>query len=48
MELFRTEKKGWGVQSWDVIKQGEFVAEFTGQGAAVQFCGLSKYYISNL
>lgn len=31
MEVFRTEGKGWGVRSWDPIKAGEFVCEFTGE-----------------
>lgn len=31
LEVFRTEKKGWGVRSWDTIPAGAYVCEFTGE-----------------
>ncbi|CAI7814034.1 unnamed protein product [Closterium sp. NIES-54] len=30
LEVFKTEKKGWGVRSWDAIPAGHFVCEYTG------------------
>lgn len=31
LEVFRTEKKGWGVRSWDTIPAGAYVCDFTGE-----------------
>lgn len=30
LEIFKTEKKGWAVRSWDFIPSGGFVCEYTG------------------
>ncbi|KAK1278485.1 Histone-lysine N-methyltransferase, H3 lysine-9 specific SUVH1 [Acorus gramineus] len=30
-EVFKTSDKGWGLRSWDPIRAGTFICEFTGQ-----------------